>query len=87
MGFPNADYRQTIEWIQDNQDIIPMANIYFLADYEDKHGNLPITGENEDGRNENKMEKSWLNHLDIIKIRGALREIFFITSGFQTDKI
>jgi hypothetical protein len=87
MGFPNADYRKTIEWIRDNQDIIPMANIYFLADYEDKHSDLPVTAENENDRNENKMEKSWLTPSDIIKIKEALREIFLITSNFQTDEI
>ena len=87
MGFPNGDYRKTIEWIRDNQDIIPMANIYFLADYEDKHSDLPVTAENENDRNENKMEKSWFTPSDIIKIREALREIFLITSNFQTDEI
>lgn len=85
MGIPEADYTSTISWIRDNKDLIPMVNIYFLSDYEGKHGDLPVKGVTENDRNENSLNKSWLTVEDIIKIREAIREIFLITSGFELE--
>lgn len=81
LGIPGVSYESTVEWIYENRDVIPVININFLAvHYGNERGTLPWNGLTTADRDQNSMEKSWLNTRDLMRMQAVMEEIYRITS-------
>lgn len=82
LGIPGDTYEDTIKWVEDNADIIPVVNINFLAIHHGNvRGSLPWSANNTGDRDQNVAHKSWLTEEEVIRMQEAMKTIYALTGN------
>lgn len=83
-GIPNDDYEATIDYVNENVDIITFINPYVLCTYHDAKGQVAEHHQDSDS-NEQTLEKSWMSDefkVETNRVMHRLLNYFGVFRGF-----
>jgi hypothetical protein len=80
IGIPGDDTEQTVAWIQENVQQIPVVNVNWLAvHYANERGDPGVTGQTIADRDQNSRDKTWLTCAEAAAGWDAARRMYDAT--------
>ena len=80
-ALPDADYTDTLEWVEFNKDIIAFVNPFILCQYSTSKGELVTDATGNHDQDENSLMKSWLSDVEVKTNQIAMDTVFMLTGG------